>query len=190
MKPRIPPAASIALLVACVAETAGPVIPAIQTSLTDVTTPVHFALQFPEEPIFLDDLSSACGFDIFLTFHGTTRGILFFDRNGNLDREIDAGGVLRVSLTSSATSLTYPLAALHTTYDGDDDGNVTVGSTGVVTITGVSLNPFIRTSGRAVFNAVVIAITGEGVPVTDFVGAPIFFVGHSSNPQAICDALI
>ena len=189
MKPKVAPVAFIAFLVGCVADPTGPAIPAVQTSVAEATTPVHFAIQVPEEPIFLHDLSSACGFDIFLTFHGTARGILFFDRNGNLIREVDAGGVLKVSLTSSSKSLTFPLAALHTTYDGDDDGAATVGSTAVVTITGFSLSPFTRISGRAIFNAVVIEITGEGVPITDFVGAPLFFVGHSSESQAICDAL-
>jgi hypothetical protein len=94
-----------------------------------------------------------------------------------------------VSLTSASQSIAFPLAALHTTYDGGEDGNVTVGSTAVVTVTGFSLSPLIPTAGRAVFDAVVIEITSEGVPVTDFVGAPIFFAGHSSEAQAICEAL-
>lgn len=189
MKTKVASMALLALLVGCETDTSGPAIPTIQASSTEVTPPLHFGIELPGEPTFLQDLSSTCGFDVFLTFDGTARGILFFDSNGNLIREVDAGGVVQVSLTSSSESLAFPLAALHTTYDGDDEGNVTVGSTAVVTVTGFSLSPLIRTSGRAVFNAVVIEITGEGVPLTDFVGPPIFFVGHTSEAQAICEAL-
>ena len=155
MKPRVAPVALIALFVGCETDSSGPAMRAVQAMAAEATPPLHFGIEFPGEPSFLQDLSSACGFDVFLTFDGTARGVLFFDRSGNLIREVDAGGVLKVSLTSASKSLTFPLAALHTTYDGDDDGNVTVGSTAVVTITGFSLSPLIRTSGRAVFNAVV-----------------------------------
>jgi hypothetical protein len=167
----------------------GPAAPAIQASLTEATPPVHFAIKVPSEPTFLPDLSSACSFDVFLAFVGTARGVLFFDRNGNLIREVDAGGVLKVVLTSPSNSLSFPLAALHTTYEADGNGDVTVGSTAVVTVTGFSLNPLAPTAGRAVFDAVVIEITDEGVPLIDFVSPPIFFAGHFIEAQAICEAL-
>ena len=189
MKPTIAITTLVAIAVGCGPEATEPVMSPVSTGAKEAITPVHFAIQIPEAPILLPELTSACGFDVYLTFEGVARGILFFDQSGRLIREVDAGGVLKVSLASSFASLAFPLAALHTTYDGDDEGSVTVGSPAVVTITGFSLSPFLLTSGRAVFNAVVIGITNEGVPLVDFVGPPIAFAGHPGETQAICEAL-
>jgi hypothetical protein len=189
MKLAIARAAFISIVAGCAADTAGPATFTNRPSLAEATRPQHFAMPFPEEPIFLQELSGTCGFDVFLTFDGIARGILFFDRDGKLIGEVDAGGVLKVSLTSASASLTCPLAALHLTYHGDAEGHVTVGSTATVTITGFSLNPVIPTSGRAVFDGVVIEITSAGVPLVDFAGAPISFNGHPTEVQAICEAL-
>jgi hypothetical protein len=193
MKPKVAPVALVALValfMGCGTTPSEPGMRAVQAPLVQAMLPLHFAIEFPEESTLLPDLSSACGFDVFLTFQGTSRGILFFDGDGTLSREVDAGGVLKVSLASSSNALTFPLAALHTTYEGDADGNVTVGSRAVVTITGFSLSPFARSAGRVVFDAVVIAITGEGVPVVDFIGAPRLFAGHAGELEANCEGLV
>jgi hypothetical protein len=189
MKPTLALATLVAIASGCGPEATEPVMSPVSTGAMATITPAHFAIQIPEEPKLVPELTSACGFDVYLTFGGIARGILFFDQSGRLIREVDAGGVLMVSLASSSASLDFPLAALHTTYDGDDDGSVTVGSPAVVTITGFSLSPLTLTSGRAVFSAVVIEITNEGVPVVDFAGPPIAFAGHTGETQAICEAL-
>lgn len=151
--------------------------------------PLHFIVGFPEVPVPVDTLSDACGFDVFLTFDGIAHGTLFYDQNGTPVREIDRASGVKATLSSDFDSLRTPLASFHTTYEGDANGDVTIGSPATVELVGFSLNPRSPSAGKVVFSAVVVDFNENGVPITDFLGPPIFVAGHADDFEAICVAL-
>lgn len=113
--------------------------------------------------------SRICGFDVFVRIEGDGRATLFYDNDGNITRENDSQPDLKVTVFAPSTgnSSTFPMsAALHTFYT---DGGA-LGSTGTAILTGlVQRYPGAGVdAGRTIFDTVVVDVTPEGIPVTDF----------------------
>lgn len=124
-----------------------------------------------------------------MTFEGTARGRLFFDRNGTPVREIDNASQLNATLTSPYDSVTFPLGSIHTEYLGDEEGNVTVGSPAIVTFTGFCLNARRPSAGIVVFPAVVVDFVDDVIPFIELDGPPTFVAGRTVDVEALCEAL-
>ena len=113
--------------------------------------------------------SLACGFDVFVRIEGTGRATLFYDQDGRIVRENDSQPDLKVTVFAPATGLSssFPMSgALHTIYT---DGGA-LGSTGTAILTGLAQRyPGAGVdAGRTVFDTIVVDVTPEGIPVTDF----------------------
>ena len=136
--------------------------------------------------------SAICGFDVLVHVEGVGQAALFYDRNGNIVRENDSAPDLKMTIfaPSNGNSWTFALsAALHTLYT---DGGA-IGSTGTAVLTGVAQRfPGAGIdAGRTVFETLVVDVTPEGLPVTDFTNV----LSHSgplldmSLAAARCDAV-
>ena len=151
----------------------------------------HF--QFPlSDSSRNDDLSAACGFDVFDVLAGNVGTTLFYDQSGTLIREIDTGPSLTLSFAAPSTgkSIGSRVAAPVIT---DYTGGGAVGTPAVVRFTGLQLmlGPGVMFTGRQVFDAVVIDHSPEGIPIIEFTNlisqSGNFFTGDTA--PLVCAAL-
>jgi hypothetical protein len=132
------------------------------------TPPQHFHEQINLS--FRDDeLSAACGFDVFFVLAGNANVTLFYDQSGTLIREIDSTPAFTDSFTAPSTGKSIgsrSSAVVHVDYTGGG----AVGTPAVARATGLvfKLQPGVMFTGRQVFDAVVVDHTPEGIPVLEF----------------------
>jgi hypothetical protein len=113
--------------------------------------------------------SNICGFDVFGHFEGNSQFIVFYDRSGAIDREVDTFPDSKITVFAPSTGKSYTSAgpaALHTQYT---DG-AAIGSSAIAELTGLveKVDGVDMDSGRLVFNAVVVARDAAGVPLIRF----------------------
>jgi len=128
--------------------------------------------------------SAACGFDVFVNIKGTAVATVFFDQSGTVIREIDTQPNFKITFFAPSTgkSFTFPNGGnLLTTYTNGG----AVGSPALATVTGLlgGTGSTAPNAGKLVFNAVVIEITPEGIPVIDFV-SDVSSSGHFNDDIA------
>lgn len=155
------------------------------------TPPKHFHL--PINVSFRDDdLSAACGFDVFDAFAGTADATLFSDQAGTVIREIDTFPTFTSSITAPSTgkSIVSRAPAVLTT---DYTGGAAVGTPAIATVTGLQfmLQPGVMFAGRQVFDAVVVGHGPGVIPNINFTSlisqSGNFFSGDTT--PLICAAL-
>ena len=139
--------------------------------------PSHFTFTF-DDTFLAGGLSAACGFDVFVHLEGTAVAIVFFDKSGTVIREIDTNPSLTVTFSAPSTgnSFTFPSAGtLLTTYTG----GAAVGTPALAKVTGLlaGTGSSAPDAGTLTFEAVVIAISPEGIPIIDFVNE----IGSTGN---------
>jgi len=155
------------------------------------TPPKHFHI--PINVSFRDDdLSAACGFDVFDGFAGNINVTLLYDQSGTLIREIDTYPVGTFSFAAPSTGKSIgsrsPTVAITDYTGGGADGTAAV-----VTLTGlqIMLAPGMMFTGRQVYDAVVIDHSPEGIPITAFTDlisqSGNFFSGDTA--PLVCAAL-
>jgi hypothetical protein len=113
--------------------------------------------------------SAVCGFDVFVHIQGWGHGVLFFDEDGVLVKEIDTNANVQFTVYAPATgkSFTWRYAANLTQYY---TGGGVVGSAVLAIITGIDQHyPLGVNAGRTVYEAVVDEINEDGVPIIGFV---------------------
>jgi hypothetical protein len=114
--------------------------------------------------------SAICGFEIRVHIVGDATIKLFYDKNGNIVREVDTFPSYKVTVYRPGTDQAYTSASpqlLHFYYTKGAALNsaVTVVGTGLLEkIPGVGMD-----SGRVVIEAKVIGYDADGVPLTEFV---------------------
>jgi hypothetical protein len=123
--------------------------------------------------------SAVCGFPIRQHIVGSSTFTLFYDKDGNIDREVDTFPNLKVTVYRPGTDLSYTSsspAVLHTQYTN----GAAIGSTATAEVTGrLERIPGVgMDSGRLVFSAVVVRLDAAGVPVITSTGV-ISSVGPS-----------
>jgi hypothetical protein len=160
-------------------------VAALTTASAQATPPSHFS-----EPVNfsfqLDYYSDLCGFPVFQTLAGTLNTTLLYDRSGNLVREIDTqpGTTVTFSSPTSGKSFSWPFANLLRT---DYTNGGALGSDAISYGSGLGIKaPGVPAadSGRIVFDAVVIAITPDGIPIVGFEGV-ISVQGHEADGEAV-----
>lgn len=128
--------------------------------------------------------SAACGFDVFVHLEGIGAAQLFYDRNGALIREIDTSPSLKTTFFAPSTgkSFTYPAGG---SFVQDYVNGTAIGSPLVATLTGYigGTGSSAPNAGRIVFEAVVIDVGPEGIPVVDLV-SEIASSGHFNENTA------
>ena len=129
------------------------------------TPPQHFHqqvnLSIPD-----DELSTTCGFDVFLVFAGNVNTTLFYDQSGALVRSSNSGPGFTQSFTAPSTGKSIVSRSpfpVHVDYTGGGE----VGTLAVGHATGLTfmLQPGVMFTGRVVFEAPVIGHTDEGIPI-------------------------
>lgn len=139
-----------------------------------------------------DDLSAACGFDVFDVFAGNADVTLLYDQSGTLIREIDTFPAFTFSFTAPSTgkSIGSRSATVHIT---DYTGGGAVGTPAVTRVTGMQLmlQPGVMFAGSQVFDAVVVDHSPEGIPIIEFTNlisqSGNFFSGDTT--PLVCAAL-
>ena len=154
--------------------------------------PLHFTFEV-DQTVYAPGLSSACGFDVYVTTEGTAHALLFLEADGTaVARELDfnAGWTLTFSAPSLGTSYSQVGAGpLIATYPEGTD----IGDPATVTISGVSrkIGDDPAEAGRLVFNAVVVFVEPTfGIPIfslLDAVSATGHFLGDATTRR--CEAL-
>jgi len=146
---------------------------------------------FAIDDTFPSFLSAICGFDVFVHVEGTAAATLFYNRTGTLVREIDTNPNLKITLFAPSTgkAFTYPAAGA---FVQDYGGGTAVGTPLIATLTGLiaGTGSTAPDAGRIVFNAVIIEISPEGIPIVDIV-SEISSSGHFNEDIAAarCAAL-
>jgi len=155
------------------------------------TPPKHFHI--PINVSFRDDdLSAACGFDVFDGFAGNINVTLLYDQSGTLIREIDTGPTFTSSFTAPSTGKSI-VSRLPAVLIADYTGGGAVGTPAVASVTGLQfmLPPGVMFTGRQVFDAVVMSVSPEGIPGIEFTNlisqSGNFFSGDTA--PLICAAL-
>jgi len=156
------------------------------------TPPKHFH-QLPFNFSFRDDdLSDACGFDVFGVFTGPISVTLLYDQSGTLIKEIDTFPTATFSFAAPSTGKSIGSRApslLITDYAGGG----ALGTAAVGTATGLQLMlaPGVMFTGRQVFDAVVIDHSPEGIPIIELTNlisqSGNFFSGDTA--PLVCAAL-
>ena len=139
-----------------------------------------------------DDLSNACGFDVFDSFVGTADATLFSDQAGTVIREIDTFPTFTMAFTAPSTgkSIVSRGPGVLTT---DYTGGGAVGTPAIARITGLQfkLQPGVMSAGRQVFDAVVVGHGPGVIPNIDFTSlisqSGNFFSGDTT--PLVCAAL-
>jgi hypothetical protein len=121
-----------------------------------------------------------CHFDVMVHLEGDFHFALFYDKAGNIVREVDTFPSLRVTIYAPSTGKSYTSAkpaVLLTTYR---DGAV-IGSTAIAAEVGLfeKIDDIALVGGRFVYEAVVTGYDEAGVPLIEFVREI-----SSSGPQA------
>ena len=127
--------------------------------------PGHF-----DNTVLLPGATRVCGFPVFGHFEGDFRFTVFYDRNGNITREVDTFPMSKLTVYAPSTGKSYTTAspaALHTTYTN----GAAPGSTAIATLTGLleKIDGVDMDGGRFVFEAVVDGYDAAGVPHIHFV---------------------
>jgi len=155
------------------------------------TPPKHFHI--PINVSFRDDdLSAACGFDVFDTFAGNQNVTLFSDQAGTVIREIDTFPTFTMAFTAPSTGKSI-VSRLPAVLTADYTGGAAVGTPAIATVTGLQfmLQPGVMFAGRQVFNAVVVDHSPEGIPIIAFTSlisqSGNFFSGDTT--PLVCAAL-
>jgi hypothetical protein len=155
------------------------------------TPPQHFHIplnfSFPN-----DDLSAACGFDVFGVGAGNIDVTLFYDQSGTLIRETDTFPAFTFSFAAPSTGKSIvsraPVVGITDYTGGGADG-----TPAVARVTGLQfmLQPGVMLAGRQVLEAVVDGHTPEGIPhimVTNVISqSGNFFSGDFAG--VVCAAL-
>jgi len=143
------------------------------------TPPQHFHqqvnLRIPD-----DELSTTCGFDVFLVFAGNVNTTLFYDQSGALVRSTVTGPTFTQSFTAPSTGKSivsrspFPVITDYT-------GGGAVGTLAVARATGLvfMLQPGVMFTGRQVLEGVVGGHTPEGIPIID--DATVTLISQSGN---------
>jgi hypothetical protein len=139
-----------------------------------------------------DELSDACGFDVFGVFAGPIDVTLLYDQSGTLIREIDTFPTLTFSFAAPSTGKSIgsksPVVGI-----ADYTGGGALGTAAVVRLTGLQfrLGPGVMFTGRQVFDAMVVDQSPEGIPITEFTNlisqTGNFFSGDTA--PLVCAAL-
>jgi hypothetical protein len=132
------------------------------------TPPKHF--QFSLNDSFRsDDLSTACGFDVFVVQTGNVDITLLYDQGGTLIGEVDTFPAFTYFLTAPSTGGTLRSSSPATVHV-DYTGGGAVGTTAVVSESGLQFRtqPGVIFTGRQVFDAVVADLSPEGIPQNEF----------------------
>lgn len=156
------------------------------------TPPGHFSE--PVDLTFQDDyLTDFCGFEVLFSLVGTLKSTLYYDRSGNIIREVDTQPGFTLSFHSPETgkSFSFPFAAiLRTEYpDGAALGSESISYGGglFLKVPGIPAN-----AGYGGYTGVVVDHTPSGVPIIAFTGI-ISSVGHENDGDevdaAFCSAL-
>ena len=155
------------------------------------TPPKHFHI--PLNITFRDDdLSDACGFDVFDHGAGNIDVTLFYDQSGTLIRETDTFPTFTFGFTAPSTGksiVSRAPAVLITDYTGGG----AVGTPAVGRLTGLQfmLQPGVMFAGRQVLDGVVVDHTPEGIPDVMFTNvisqSGNFFSGDDT--PLVCAAL-
>jgi len=132
-----------------------------------------------DDDVLLPGATAVCGFEIRGHFVGSSHFTLYYDKDGNIVKEVDTFPSLKVTVYRPGTDQSYTSAepAVLIAYYTN---NAVVGSTATVfsaglfeRIPGIGIE-----GGRIEYNAVVVAIDDAGVPLVQFV-SPI----SASGPQ-------
>ena len=131
------------------------------------TPPQHFHQQI-NMTVHDDELSAACGFDVFEVFAGNVNTTLFFDQSGALVRSTFTFPATTQSFTAPSTGKSivsrqpFPVITDYT-------GGGAVGTRAVARATGLvfMFQPGVMLTGRTVLEAVVTGHTDEGIPIFD-----------------------
>ncbi|HJW48688.1 MAG TPA: hypothetical protein VJ726_04665 [Candidatus Limnocylindria bacterium] len=117
----------------------------------------------------LNGASNVCGFEVRAHFEGDTHFIVFFDRDGNIIREVDTAPSFKTTVYAPSTGKSYTSTSPAVLTQFYTNGAV-VGSPVIAVITGlVERIPGVDLDGgRFVFNAVVIRHDAAGVPIIQF----------------------
>ena len=141
------------------------------------TPPKHFHQQI-NLSVRDDELSAACGFDVFQVLAGNANTTLFYDQSGALVRSTVTGPTFTQSFTAPSTGKSivsrspFPVITDYT-------GGGAVGTRAVVRATGLvfKIQPGVMFTGRQVFKAVVVDHTPEGIPIL----GPHTLISQSGN---------
>jgi hypothetical protein len=157
---------------------------ALTTASAQAAPPSHFS-----EPVNFSFqngyYTGLCGFPVVQSLRGKLNTTLRYDRSGSLVREIDTqpGTTVTYSSPRSGKSFSWPFAAmLRTDYtNGGALGSdaISYGSGLRIKVPGMPAN-----AGRIVFDAVVVDITPDGIPIVAFEG-----VISETGPEKDFDAL-
>ena len=156
------------------------------------TPPKHFHTQFNISERD-DELSAACGFDVFFVLAANANVTLFYDQSGALVRSTFTFPAATQSFTAPSTGKSivsqqpFPVITDYT-------GGGAVGTLAVVRATGLvfMFQPGVMLTGRTVLEAVVTGHTDEGIPIFDETGV----ISQSGNffsgdlVPLICAALV
>jgi hypothetical protein len=139
-----------------------------------------------------DDLSDACGFDVFDVFAGNIDVTLLYDQSGTLIREIDTLPAFTASFTAPSTGKSI-VSRSPAVLIFDYTGGGAVGTPAVARVTGLQfmLQPGVMFAGRQVFDAVVVGQSPEGIPdvmLTDVISQSGNFFSGDEVPL-VCAAL-
>jgi hypothetical protein len=152
--------------------------------------PSHFTFTI-DETVPAPGLSAACGFEVVAHLEGSAIAIVFYDQSGEIVREIDTNPSFTTTFfaPSQGTSFTYAIGGiLQTTYTE----GAAVGSSALAKVTGVlaGTGSTAPNAGTLVFEAVVIDITPEGIPIIDLLTL-LSATGHrvDSLTEARCATL-
>jgi hypothetical protein len=155
------------------------------------TPPQHFHTQLNISDRD-DELSEACGFDVFQVFAANVNTTLFYDQSGTLIRQIDTfpTGTFGFAAPSTGKSIGSASTSVLIT---DYTGGGAVGTAAVARLTGLTfmLQPGVMFTGRQVSEAVVVDHSPEGVPILEFTNlisqSGNFFSGDAV--PLVCEAL-
>ena len=151
--------------------------------------PTHHT--FAIDDTFPSFLSAVCGFDVIIHLEGTAHATLFYDRTGTLICEIDTNANFKLTFSAPSTGKSFSFPAARA-FVQDYSGGTAIGTPLIAKLTGLiagtgSTPP---DAGRIVFNAVIIDISPEGIPIVDLV-SEISSSGHFNEDIAAarCAAL-
>jgi hypothetical protein len=154
-------------------------LPLVLAATASATAPTR--ISFEVNDTFYSPFTSAyCGFDIYRTISGTINVTLFQDGSGSLVKETDTGPDFKESFYAPSTGKTFSdpgFVTAHTSYDGGG----AIGSSAVVTLTGMLQNAAgPADAGRLVLRGVVVDIDPSGIPLVD-ASELVSAVGHLSD---------
>ena len=123
-----------------------------------------------DQDVVLPGATAVCGFEIRGHFVGESHWTVFYDKDGNIVKEVDTFPSLKVTVYRPGTDQSYTSAqpAVLIAYYTD---NAVVGSTARVFSAGLfeRIPGIGMEGGRLEFNAVVVDIDDAGVPLIQFV---------------------